>query len=226
MAAHQGQPVCGLTSSAHDDAADAAHEADRQVDLAEQQGEDLAHGQQHEDRALDQQVDQVAGGEEVRVQGLEDDRDEEQADDDRQHAALAAPQPDHQRPDVVAEACWPAISGRRPARPGRGRLVWRRRRRARPAVPSAAAVERVAGSAAVDSGSSVGASLRPPSVGPARRAGARGRVTSRVEVPVVMRSTTIWRSNSAAGPCGHHAPEVQHRDAVGDLEDVVQVVAR
>ena len=48
-----------------DDAADAADEADRQVDLAEQQREDLAHGQQHEDRALDQQVDEVAGGQEV-----------------------------------------------------------------------------------------------------------------------------------------------------------------
>ena len=43
------------------DAADAGDEADRQIDLAEQQDEDLAHAEQHEHRALHQQVDEVAG---------------------------------------------------------------------------------------------------------------------------------------------------------------------
>ena len=74
-------------------AADAGDEPDRQVDLAEQQHEDLGHRQQHEHGSLDEQVDEVAGGQELRVEGLEDDRDEHQADDDRQDAALAGLDP-------------------------------------------------------------------------------------------------------------------------------------
>ena len=93
-----------LTSSAVIDAADARDEADRQVDLAEQQGEDLAHRQQHVRRALDQQVDEVAGGQEVRVERLEQDRDQQQTGDDRQHAALAAADPRDSGADVVAAA--------------------------------------------------------------------------------------------------------------------------
>ena len=61
IAAHHGQPVRLLDQLGGDDPADAADEADRQVDLAEQQGEDLAHRQQHVHRALDQQVHEVAG---------------------------------------------------------------------------------------------------------------------------------------------------------------------
>ena len=70
-------------------AADAGHEADREVDLAEQQGERDAHGDHRVRRRLDDQVDEVPRREEAVVLGLEDDRDDDQADDDRQRAEVA-----------------------------------------------------------------------------------------------------------------------------------------
>ena len=48
--------------------------------------------------------------------------------------------------------------------------------------------------------------------------------SSRSDVPVVIRSTTICRSSSLAGPQRDHAAEIEHDDPVGDLEDVVHVV--
>ena len=77
----------------HDHAAEAGDEPDREVDLPEQQDEDLAHREQAEDGGLDEQVDEVARGQEFRVEGLEEDRDQEQSRDDRQDPALAGLDP-------------------------------------------------------------------------------------------------------------------------------------
>jgi hypothetical protein len=86
-----------------DDTRDAGDEAGREVDLAEEQREDLRHRQHHEDRALHQQVDDVARRQEVGIQRLEDDRDDEHPDDDREHAALAGAQPGDPDVQVVTE---------------------------------------------------------------------------------------------------------------------------
>ena len=63
--------------------------ADRQVDLAEQQHEHDPHRDRRVGRRLHDQVDEVAGGEEAVVLALEDDRDDDQAEDDRQRSELA-----------------------------------------------------------------------------------------------------------------------------------------
>ena len=81
----------------HDHPAEAGDEPDREVDLAEQQDEDLAHREQAEDRGLDEQVDEVAGGQELRVERLEEDRDQDQPRDDRQDPALAGLDPGERR---------------------------------------------------------------------------------------------------------------------------------
>ena len=86
-------------------AADAGDEADRQVDLAQQQHEDDAHGDDRVRRRLDDQVDEVAGGQEAVVLRLEDDRDEDQADDDRQRAELAGLDVGPPAARVGADAC-------------------------------------------------------------------------------------------------------------------------
>ena len=67
----------------------AADEADRQVDLPQQQDEDDPHADRRDRRRLDDEVDEVPRGQEVRVLALEDDRDDDQADDDRQRAEVA-----------------------------------------------------------------------------------------------------------------------------------------
>src|SRR5674476_544500 len=51
--------------------------------LAEEECEHLAHREQAEDGGLHQEVDEVAGGQEVVVERLEQDRDEQQASDHR-----------------------------------------------------------------------------------------------------------------------------------------------
>ena len=87
----------------HDHAAEAGDETDREVDLAEQQDEDLAHREQAEDRGLDEQVDEVARGQEFRVEGLEENRDQEQPRDDRQDPALAGLDPGDRGSEVVPD---------------------------------------------------------------------------------------------------------------------------
>ena len=52
----------------------------------------------------------------------------------------------------------------------------------------------------------------------------RGPDPVRPRPPVVMYSTTLCRSNSLAGACDHHPAQVQHGDAVGDGEHVVEIV--
>ena len=75
----------------HDHPAEAGDEPDREVDLAEEQDEDLAHREQAEDGGLDEQVDEVAGGQEFRVEGLEEDRDQDQPRDDGQDPGSRRP---------------------------------------------------------------------------------------------------------------------------------------
>ena len=99
MAAHHGQlwrsrgRGLGLDEQGGDDPADRRDIADRKVDLAEQQDEDLADRQDDEHRALVEQVDEVARREEdvVRAHDLEDDRDGDEGDHDGQDAGVAAP---------------------------------------------------------------------------------------------------------------------------------------
>ena len=81
----------------HDHPAEAGDESDREVDLAEEQDEDLPHRQQAEDRSLDEQVDEVAGGQELVVEGLEQDRDQDHPRDDGQDSALAGLDPGERR---------------------------------------------------------------------------------------------------------------------------------
>ena len=83
--------VVGEGQQGDEHARHAADEADRQVDLPQQQHEDDPHADGREGGRLDDEVDEVAGGEEVRVLRLEDDRDDDQPDDDRQRAELAGP---------------------------------------------------------------------------------------------------------------------------------------
>ena len=131
IAAHHGHPNESLHQLGRDDSADAADEPDRQVDLAEQEGEHLAHRQQHVDRALDQQVDEVARGEEVGVERLEQNRDEEQAGDDRQHAAVARADAHPHDPQVLAQR----VRARERRPPPSRRPRRRRGRRPDPSVP-------------------------------------------------------------------------------------------
>src|SRR5207302_7126 len=72
--------------------------ADRQVDLAQQQDQHHADGDRAHGGDLEDQVREVAGGEKVRVQRLEDDGDQEQRGDDRQRADLAL---GHAAPDPL-----------------------------------------------------------------------------------------------------------------------------
>ena len=108
----------------HDHARHAAHEPGRQVDLAEEEHPHLGHGQQHEHRALHQQVDEVAGAQELRVERLEDDRDQEQAEEHREQRRCRRSAGGRPRRGSTR-----AATGRR-ARPGRSRP----RARPRPVV--------------------------------------------------------------------------------------------
>ena len=87
----------------HDHAAEPRDEPDREVDLPEQQDEDLAHREQAEDGGLQEQVDEVAGGQEFRVEGLEENRDQEQPRDDRQDPGLAGLDPGDRGSEVVPD---------------------------------------------------------------------------------------------------------------------------
>ena len=154
----------------HDHAAEAGHEPDREVDLAEQQDEDLAHREQAEHRGLDEQVDEVAGGQELRVEGLEEDRDQDQPRDDRQDPALAGLDPGERRPEVFADGIRGDL-GRNGELGPASRLLRLDVRLGRPTVSSTLAIRRRLRSCA-----------------------------SRSDWPVVIRSTTICRSNPLLGP--------------------------
>jgi hypothetical protein len=69
--------VVGERQQGDDHARHAADEADREVDLPQQQHEDDPHADGRERGRLDDEVDEVPGGEKVRVLRLEDDRDDD-----------------------------------------------------------------------------------------------------------------------------------------------------
>ena len=104
-----------------DEAADAGHCSDRQVDLGEQQRVDLGRGEQDVQCGLHEQVDQVPRREERRLLDLEEDHDQHETGQDRQRAALAAADPLSPRPQVLAERIGQDLGG------GRGELLLRRR---------------------------------------------------------------------------------------------------
>ena len=54
---------------------DGCDEAGGEIDLTQDQHEHLGHGQQAEHGRLHEQIHEVAGGQEVRVESLEQDRD-------------------------------------------------------------------------------------------------------------------------------------------------------
>jgi hypothetical protein len=73
--------VLGGQQLGRDHSGDPCHEARREVDLTQEENEDLRHREQHEDRSLHEEVHDVAGAQELRVQRLEDDRDQDQSHD-------------------------------------------------------------------------------------------------------------------------------------------------
>ena len=83
--------------------ADGEHEADREVDLRQDQGEDLGRAEQDVDRRLVEQVDQIPVGTEPGSLGLEEDDNDQQSGDDGECAALPALDTPPLRAQVVAE---------------------------------------------------------------------------------------------------------------------------
>ncbi len=98
-----------------DDGAAGRREPGGQVDLPEQQHEHLGHAQGDDERGLGHQVDQVARGEEQRAPDLEEQHDRDQAEDDRQRAALPAANPLEQDPHVLADRSGHQLRRSRPA---------------------------------------------------------------------------------------------------------------
>ncbi len=155
----------------HDHPAEAGDEPDREVDLAEEQDEDLPHRQQAEDRSLDEQVDEVAGGQELVVEGLEQDRDQDHPCDDRQDPALAGLEPRERGSEVLADGVSRDL-GRNCELGLASRLLRLNVRLGRP-------------------GGLVDLGHQAPSP----------FLASRSDLPVVIRSTAICRSSSDAGRC-------------------------
>ena len=201
----------GLHELHGDDRPHGADVADRQVDLAEQQREGLGHGQHHEHRALLEEVHDVAGGEEdvMRADDLEDDDDDDQPQDDGEHPALSAPDAEQLAVDVL-----PHRLGDDLGRDERGR----RRRRA-------------VGSTAVST------ALGSDTGGAPRRWG-RGQSWPWSTAPARLRGPLVFHAQAPGGHVlddalavegrrlvlDHDRPQVQHGDAVGHGEDVVEVV--
>uniref|UniRef100_J1RUT9 Dehydrogenase n=1 Tax=Streptomyces auratus AGR0001 TaxID=1160718 RepID=J1RUT9_9ACTN len=101
------EPVVDALGDAEDGPhgrADTRHRADRQVDLAEQQHEDDADGHDAEAGGVDTDVREAVRGQEAAVLELEDDRDDDQADDDRQRAQLTTAHPALEVAEIAGEA--------------------------------------------------------------------------------------------------------------------------
>ena len=156
------------------DRADTHVEAGRQVDLAKQQNEDLGHAEDDEIAALVDQVDQVAGGEELAVLALEDDDQRDQADDDRQDAAVTRADLLPLRRNVFAERVGDQLVAPQQYGVGRGRHR----------------VRQLDG--AVDGGTVLGGRHRAQSFPAAEAADPDSP-------PVVMSSTARWVSSSEIG---------------------------
>jgi hypothetical protein len=84
-------------------AADREVEADRQVDLAQQQDERLRHGNRDDPPCLRHQVGDVGRRQEGRLPDLEVGPQDDQADDDGQGAALTSADLAQPDPGVLAQ---------------------------------------------------------------------------------------------------------------------------
>ena len=105
-----------------------------------------------------------------------------------------------------------------------GKALRHRPRRARAAAaPSGAAVRSTAASAGAArfAGGDLGMGVRRCHEMPPSRLSPPGRHSA---PPVVMYSTTLWRSKVDVVVLHDHPPEVEDRDPVSDREDVVEVV--
>ena len=183
-----------LDEERRDGRADAGDEAERQIDLAQQKHEDLAHADQHEHCPLHQQIDEISGGEKARVLHLKDDGDQRHAEHDRQHAALSGENPRPERAKIGVEALAGCVGDdRRAHRRGLFDVVLRQR----------------------------------PSKGLRlfNRLAAFGRGADRPRRPS---SRHQFDDASRIEPCGvalgDRPPQAQDDDAVGDGEDVVEIV--
>ena len=85
------------------DAAKHHDQANRQVDLRQEQREDLGHRQHHVHGALLEEVDQVLRRQELRVRDLEADGDHHDGHDHGQDTAVAAADPEPPGPGVLAK---------------------------------------------------------------------------------------------------------------------------
>ena len=128
----------GVSRIAVEHTGDTRDVADREVDLAEQEDADDAHGDVANGRGLDDEVDEVARRSGSGRLDLEDDRDEDQADDDRQRAEVALRTSVHQRRAYSPSPRWAdgasgagggTVAVLMPVPPGTARGPWRVRRR-------------------------------------------------------------------------------------------------
>ena len=103
IASHHGKLTGGAIQLRDHHPADGEHEADREVDLGQDQGEYLGGPEQDVDRRLVEQVDQIPVGTEPGSLGLEEDDDDDHSGDDGQSAALPALDAPPLRAQVVAE---------------------------------------------------------------------------------------------------------------------------
>ena len=104
IAAHHGQfRAARLHKLGDHDAAKRHDQADGEVDLPEEQGEDLSHRQHHVHGALLEEVDQVQRRQELRVRDLEADGDHHDGQDHRQDTAVATADPEPPGPEVLAQ---------------------------------------------------------------------------------------------------------------------------
>ncbi len=105
MAPNKTQKSKPARTASGDGGAAGADEADREVDLAQNQGERFGHGEHHDHGALLEQVHEVARRQihVVRADDLEHQDDGGHRDDDRKDPALAGPDAGHVAPDVLAQ---------------------------------------------------------------------------------------------------------------------------
>ena len=113
-------PVPPVRRDEHDEDRhrDAARDAGRQIDLAEQQHEHERHAQHDERRRLIEQVGEVAVREEERAQDREQDAEHDQSADRGQRTHVAAAHALEPSPDLIAQA---AFLTPEPIRPSAGR---------------------------------------------------------------------------------------------------------
>ncbi len=160
------------------------HRANRQVDLTEEQHQCLSHRQDHVDGAQPEDIDEVARPQEcvLRSDDLEDYGDEHHGQDHRQDAAVASADLDPPGPQVLTQRMSEQL----------GWDVGRSGRVGGGEVDRCPSVRRPGRDLA---------GVRGHVVRPSQPPDGSGRLDGRpLEAPVVMYSTTLCRSKSAAGP--------------------------